>query len=89
MAVALAGAAHCRQAADDGGLKPDQALALRVEVSLVATESSGSVVAIASKAAGVMAMRVMVEVRKRSFPPPDDPASLALDCSVHRIDPLG
>ena len=65
VAVAFGRAAHGRETVDNGRLKPDQPFALHV--CLRFTAESGSVPAIASKAAGVIAMRINGVANGRGF----------------------
>ena len=59
VAVALAGPAQGREAVDDGRLEPDQAFApLALVCGSMPTLPSGNVAVIASKAAGVIEMRI-------------------------------
>jgi hypothetical protein len=59
VAIALASAAQGAQFVEDVGLEPDEALAVLVGVALEAHRAERNVVTIASKAAAVMAMRII------------------------------
>ena len=59
VAVALASAARGAQFVEDVGLEPDEALAVLVGVRSKLTVPNGNMVTIASKAAAVMAMRII------------------------------
>jgi hypothetical protein len=65
VAVAFAGAAQGGEPVHDARLKPDHALALFASAGSKPTEPSGSVAAVASKAAAVMAMRGFFDLRHK------------------------